>query len=179
MTVSKCEKGQSTIEFLVTFPFIILFIIFFLKLSLNFTKGYLVHYATFMAGRSFLVLDYHTSNDDTAKTRARDVFESILLSKVNASQFDANRLQFNYFSDVDGSNNTHPLFKGAFFNYKETFSILRFFGGKQVMDLKSEALLGRESTRIGCLKRICEAIKTLGGGCDRNSSLVTLSDNGC
>ncbi len=177
----KCEKGQSTVEFLVTFPFVFLFIVFFFKLALNFTKGYLAHYATFTAGRSFLVFDYHEPDDSKARSSAREVFDSILLSNINASQFNVRGLKFNYFSDVTDGNNTNPLFKGAYFDYKETFSLSRLLGGKNPMNLRSEALLGREPTRIGCLRRICKAMEQLAGvsSCKKDNGLVTLSDNGC
>ena len=173
------NKGQSTIEFLVVFPFIFLFIFFFLKVALNFTQGQLAHYATFMAGRNFLVFDDHTINDNTAMDSAQNVFRSILLEKINPSKFNANKLQFNSYADLTTSSGIHPLFKGVYFEYEETFSISQLLGGLDPMPLRSEALLGREPTRIGCLKRICKAMEQLNGTCDKDSGLVTLSDNGC
>ena len=177
------RRGQSTIEFLVTFPLIFAFVIYFFKSSLNFTRGYLAHYATFMASRTFLVYDNHRGDDTIAMIQAREAFKSTHIGHIG-NQFtpDPNKLQFNSYPDVGsgGTGNIDPLFKGAYFDYMETFSYSDLFGGTDPLHLRSESFLGREPTRLGCLERICEAMKVLTGQGDcTNNYPITLSDNGC
>ena len=168
------REGQSTIEFLVTFPMVILFLFFFMKLSFNFTMGYLAHYATFMSSRTFLVYDDDSTFDTNAENAARGVFKSILLDRVS-KKFSGNPT-FNSIPDVSGAGNASPVFKGAVFEYQETFSISNLLGGTDKISLVSESFLGREPTRVGCLQRICRSLEQLTGNC---VDLVTLSDNGC
>ena len=168
------REGQSTIEFLVTFPMVILFLFFFLKLSFNFTMGYLAHYATFMSSRTFLVFDDDSKFDTNAENAARGAFRSVLLDRVS-NKFRGNPT-FNSVPDISGVGNASPVFKGAVFSYRETFSISNLLGGTDKVDLVSESFLGREPTRIGCLQRICQSLGELVGNC---TDLVTLSDNGC
>jgi hypothetical protein len=54
---AKNNKGQSTIEFILTFTAAVGFIFLFLKMALNYTNGYMVHHATFMASRAYMVGD--------------------------------------------------------------------------------------------------------------------------
>ena len=55
--MKKNNKGQSTIEFILTFTAAVGFIFLFLKMALNYTNGFMVHHATYMASRSYLVSD--------------------------------------------------------------------------------------------------------------------------
>ena len=180
---SENVSGQSTIEFLATFTFSFLFLFFFLKVALNYSKGYVAHYATFMASRAFLVYDNHSTAEAAATTASKNVFKSFWLDKVSPDQFgtsnvDSN-LKFNTFSDM-GSSGALPMFKGAYFDYEEQFSVSNVLGGTDTVTLRSESFLGREPTRIGCLAQICKALETLAdeSACDK-ADIVTLSDNGC
>ncbi len=51
------ESGQSTIEFIFSFGFAFFLIIYTLKVALNYTTGYLVHYSTYMASRAYLTFE--------------------------------------------------------------------------------------------------------------------------
>ena len=94
------QKGQSTAEFILTFGFVVLIVIVFIQMSLNLTKGYLVHYATFMASRSFLVQDNNSATpvntDINARTISRDqVFKRIM------PDFKNNNITYNMSNSVE------------------------------------------------------------------------------
>ena len=76
------ESGQSTIEFLCTFAFVLATIFVFLKIAMNVTNGYLVHYATYMASRAYLVNDNGSNSpsggDGPALSLAKSVFKEIV-----------------------------------------------------------------------------------------------------
>ena len=75
------HEGQSTIEFLLTFIFSIGILILFISLGLNLTRGYIAHYATYMASRTYLTADNtsftDTSSDSYAEQEAENVFNRI------------------------------------------------------------------------------------------------------
>ena len=60
---TKNEKGQSVIEFLMSFTLVVGLLMFFFKMALGYTNGYMVHYATFMASRAYLTNDVSTTTD--------------------------------------------------------------------------------------------------------------------
>ena len=77
---SKKDNGQSSIEFLISFFFVLGFVFVFLKISLNAAEGYLVHYATYMASRSYLVAEQNSVdpiNSSKAFRRAKTAYQSI------------------------------------------------------------------------------------------------------
>ena len=53
----KNNRGQSTAEFILAFAFMSLFVIVFIQMAQNYVKGYVIHYATFMTSRSYMVQD--------------------------------------------------------------------------------------------------------------------------
>ena len=53
----KNQKGQSSVEFAISFIMVIGFVFMYVKVALNFTNGYVVHYANFMASRAFMVYE--------------------------------------------------------------------------------------------------------------------------
>ena len=92
----KCNHGQSTIEFIMTFTVAVGLICFFLKMALNDTDGFMVHHATFMASRAYLVSDEdrQEGNDARAMVKARQVFTKYmpenLVIGVDASMLKEN-----------------------------------------------------------------------------------------
>jgi hypothetical protein len=79
----KNSKGQSTIEFIFSFTAAVGFVFLFLKMALNYTNGYMVHHATFMASRAYLVSDSESAQtpearDQKAFDHARTVFNKHL-----------------------------------------------------------------------------------------------------
>ena len=171
------EAGQSTIEFLLTFVFILGFIFFTLKLSFIYTNGYLVHYATFMASRAYMVVDINSNqpsgSDGRAMERARAVFKRFPLDKFIGG-YDQN-LQVNA-PDDGGRDFDRNLYVGVYTDFSHKLGLSPFVGGQKEIRFRSESFLGREPTRAECVERICEALKLLGGDCEHQS---TVFDNGC
>ena len=171
----KEEKGQSTIEFIMTFTAAVGFIFLFLKMAMNYTDGYMVHHATFLAARSYLVNDDNRRSleegDANALAKAKLVFTKYmpegLVSGVNASQLKEN--------NADPGRTKFHAFVGLWIEYSQKFS-LGFVGSKESINMLSEAFLGREPTRSESRMQTCEAIRSLGlSRCDVH---VTLEDNG-
>jgi hypothetical protein len=169
----KKSEGQSTIEFLTTLIFVIGIIFFYVKMSLSMTSGFLVHYATFISSRAYLVKDTNSNepngSDGAAKALAQQVFNDFNLENIIpnfAPTFSV--------SDPEGNNN--KVFNGVFVEYDAPFSISNLFGGKESARYVSESFLGREPTRAECLQQVCKAIDDLGASCTLHT---TVFDNGC
>lgn len=169
------DKGQSTIEFIMTFTAAVGFIFLFLKMSMNFTDGYMVHHATYMAARAYLVDDQDRDaveeGDQRAFEKARDVFTRYLPADF-VSGVSSGALQENNPNPV---NTKYQAFVGLWIEFTQKFT-LGFIGGTESMTMRSEAFLGREPSRAEAKKQSCNAIKDLGlSRCDVH---VTLDDNG-
>lgn len=170
----KNNKGQSTIEFIVTFTAAVGFIFLFLKMALNYTNGYMVHHATFMASRAYLV------NDAEVADAARD---GVAFKFANEVVF-AKYLPTGLVKEVDADATLQPnhpapdrltVFTGVWIKFEQIFS-LGFVGGKDPVEFRSESFLGREPTRTESYTQTCAAIMTVtGASCDK---LATLDDNG-
>ncbi len=169
------NSGQSTIEFLMTFTAAVGFIFVFLKMALNYTDGYMVHHATFLAARSYLVADADRDDidegDRLAKTTAERVFTSYLpdglIKGVTGGDLKEN--------SPNPTTTKFRAFVGLYIEYAQRFSI-GFVGGKSNVNFRSEAFLGREPSRSESKQQVCAAIKSLGlSRCDVH---VTLEDNG-
>ena len=177
MIKRKRNSGQSTIEFLLIFVFILAFIFSSLKLSFVYTNGYLVHYATFMASRAYMVVDTNSNtsegSDSSAQRRAQEVFSRFPLGKL-IKGYDQ-RLQFNE-PDENGQRFDRNLYVGVYTDFVQRFGLSPFAGGQQEINFRSESFLGREPTRAECVERICQAIRLLGGNCQNHT---TVFDNGC
>lgn len=173
----KSNQGQSTIEFVITFTAAVGFIFLFLKMALNYTNGYMVHHATFMASRAYLVSDaemYQSpgAGDASAFKTAESVFKKNLPEEL--------------IQGFDGKLEAHhpdpgmlSVFTGVWIKFSQPFS-LGFIGGKEPVIFQSESFLGREPTRAESYFQICEAIKAVSkdaslSSCDIH---VTLDDNG-
>ena len=167
-------KGQSTIEFIIVSFFGIGFILLFIQLSFNLTGGYLVHYATYMASRTYLV--YDTANKDvttdytTAYREAVRVFDSYNVGFFGMNDTSAS-LQIN-------SENVDYFFIGAYYKYEQPLSIFDYLGGGIKSELYSESFLGKEPTRVECWYRIRKAMDGLGIE-GKLATYTTIFDNGC
>lgn len=170
----KNNKGQSTLEFIMTFSAAIGFILLFLKMAMNYTEGYMVHHAVFMASRSYLVADSEAGGQSP---ESRDKVAFDLAKKV----FDKN-LPTGLIPGFDGvlkENNAtvikFPAFVGVFVEFTEMFSI-GLIGGRDRIKLRSESFLGREPSRVESRFQTCQAIKyVVGNSCNVHA---TLDDNG-
>jgi hypothetical protein len=171
----KNEKGQSTIEFIMSFTAAVGFIFLFLKMALNYTNGYMVHHATFMASRAYLVIDPESEQtvegrDKIAAEEAIVVFNKNLPEKL-ISNFDGKLTDIG----TSPSSAQFAAFIGVWVEFTQKFS-LSFVGGKDPIKFRSESFLGREPTRVESLGQICLAIKSVtGSSCEYQA---TLEDNG-
>lgn len=167
------DRGQSTMEFLLAFTFVFALIFLIFQVGVNFTNGYLVHYATFVASRTYLVIDNNSntisSGDEDAKGRAISVFNQFPVDKFVPGF--RSELKINHPMMIPNN-----LFVGAWVEYPEKFGISDLIGGIKDVSLRSESFLGREPSRVTCLTRICEAMKEIGGTCGDHT---TFFDDGC
>ncbi|PIP92964.1 MAG: hypothetical protein COW00_06610 [Bdellovibrio sp. CG12_big_fil_rev_8_21_14_0_65_39_13] len=175
LNFSESENGQSTIEFLISFVFVLGFLFLFLRLSIVYTNGYLMHYATFSASRAYMVADNGDKNaegsDGLAFTKAKAVFDKI----VNTTQIFGQTIQLKE-NSMD-SENMNSLLVGVFADLNEYFMVPGVTNSRKDLNLKSESFLGREPTRGECIQSVCEVIKGITSvSC---SAMVTLDDNGC
>jgi len=170
----KNSKGQSTIEFLLTFTVAVGFIFLFLKLAMNYTNGFMVHHANYMAARAYLVSDAErqsdVDNDQVAEASAIKVFKSYLpealVPDINNGSTKA----------IHPSSGTLPIFTGIVTEFTANFSI-GFIGGKEPIHMVSEAFLGREPTRTESNFQTCAAVMD-SFGLSSCSIHTTLDDNG-
>jgi hypothetical protein len=176
MSMAKCNnhKGQSTIEFLMTFTAAVGFIFLFLKMAMNYTDGFMVHHATYMASRAYLVNDDNRDlieEDDAAALKQAKLVFTHNLPEGLVPGVTASMLQENNPGQVKFS-----AFVGLYIRYQEKFSI-GFVGGKTPLNLVSESFLGREPTRREARNQVCMAMK-LSLGLSKCAVHVTLEDNG-
>jgi len=176
----KREKGQSTIEFLISFVFAVSFILMVFNVSINYATGYIVHYATFMASRTYLTQDSHLfpDNRNIARNNAEETFEKYNLSVfgVPNSSFKINE------ASADGVTSGQYLMIGGLTQYQKNVDIIGRVVGNTKIDLISESFLGREPTRATCAQRVCFAVTNGEDVCRPGASRnldVTLFDNGC
>lgn len=170
------KKGQSTIEFLTSFAFVISILFLYVKMALNITNGYLLHYATFVASRSYLVNDNLSddpaSTDTAAQSKAREVFSFYEKSFTDVKAGPT--VQFNN----PGMSDILSPFIGVWAEIKQVFSYSKMVGGGKLMNYRSESFLGREPVFSECLKQVCKAMEKAKAGTDC-SVASTLVDNGC
>lgn len=165
----KNQKGQSVIEFLLTFTIVMGMLFFYFKMSLGFTNGYMIHYATYMASRSFLTSDsWDTNPDGKAFQKAQSVFKRLLPEGL-INGFNG-ELKVN-----DPESVIFKVFTGVYADFNATYSV-GIVGGKTPIFHRSESFLGREPTRLESTEQTCFAIaRATKNGCNL---LVTLDDNG-
>ena len=173
-TQSRKESGQSTIEFVMTFAFVIMFLGVFVRFAINVTNGYIVHYVTFKASRAMLVHDNNSNTESTvdqaAKAVGKEVFEEFL------PNFDLNKVELRTPTDIGNSETSKNVFSGVVATFEQPFA-LGAMGGDTPLSMVSESFLGRIPPIIYCRNQTCEAVKLIGGPeCSGNTTLV---DNGC
>lgn len=173
----KKEKGQSTVEFLLSFTLVLGFVFSFLSLALTFTNGYLLHYGTFMASRAYMVFDDDSDDPSLVDSRARQwasqAFDQYNLDLLIES---FSELNFNAPSDPSFQTSSTNLYTGV---WTEVIQAFVFPGVAESLgiNLRSESFLGREPTRSECFRQVCESMDELGvDGCINH---VTVADNGC
>ena len=171
--VKKGQSGQASVEFLLTFVFGIGLTLLFVSLAMNMTRGYLVHYANFMASRAFLAHDSARSNDirsslNSAQEKAREVFESYPLAAFGLSpEFSVNKPTINVPSS---------LMAGTTATFQAKMTPFSLVGGSNEAFLRSESFLMKEPVRLQCLQSVCKA---MGINNCRDLMDITVFDNGC
>ncbi len=174
-SLKKKEDGQSTTEFLSSFIFAIVIVMVFLKISFVIADGFLVHYATYMASRTYMVVDVNANSpngsDGAAFQRSAETFLTFLVPKL-VPNWQAN-LQVNGPRTVD-----NKVFVGNWIEMRNQFGVSDLVGGRKPVYLRSESFLGREPTVGECIDRVCTAMEIVSGGGDCNK-FITLFDNGC
>lgn len=179
------EKGQSAIEFIIAFAFILAISFLFVRLAFNFTTGYLAHYATFMASRVFLTQDSSagpaavasvvgSASGGGATTASGLAKNEFLKYRLDVVGVDQSKLRFN----IPGSGVLND-FVGAYFEFELPMSILGFVGGNKKAKLVSESFLGKEPPRGTCFQRTCWAMNHSDQACENPAFFLTLFDNGC
>ena len=156
-----------------TFTFSFGFILLFYKIAIDATSGFYIHYANYMASRSYLTYEDNSNSpgtsDNGARTLALQVFDSykpqVMIKNFNGS------LTVN-----DPQSVGNKLYVGTIVQYSTPFSFTELIGGKEPVNYYSESFLGREPTRAECVDRVCKSIEDLGGQCKTH---VTFYDNGC
>lgn len=172
------EKGQSTIEFIFAFIFGVSLILMIFNSAMNYTTGYLVHYATFMASRVYLPADNHTGSIGNVEPslsgtvdRARTTFTNYSLGVFNVSD---SGFVINQAGNIPPDE--YPTV-GASTRFEVTIDALGKIAGQSKLELTSESFLGKEPTRAECASRVCYSLK--GSTSCTKSDDVTLYDNGC
>lgn len=170
-TLKNNEQGQAAIEFLLTFAFGVGLVFLFVSLAFNMTRGYMVHYANFMASRTFMAYDAADINNietsfEAAAGRAKTVFNSYPLGRLGIEpEFKVNK---------PGA--ISSLMSGTIATIQERMTPFSLVGGDKEATLYTESFLTKEPVRLQCLTSICEAMGI--GNCIELMD-ITVFDNGC
>lgn len=168
------EKGQSTIEFIFTFIFGVSLILMIFNSAMNYSTGYLVQYATFMASRVYLTADSSLNSTQASLNgsvdKARSTFNNYSLGifKIPNEAFQINpagNVQANEYLTVGGRT-----------SFDIAIDPIGKIAGQTKLELSSESFLGKEPVRAECAARTCYGI-TGRTNCDYLD--VTLFDDGC
>jgi len=169
------NKGQSAIEFILTFAFAIGVTFLFLNQAMNATEGYLVHYVNFMASRTYLVQETGVNAEDINFSEAANQ-ATRTLNSYPLKSFGINAT-FKIHSPVD----VDSLFAGTTLEFDKKLSSTPFLGGGDSAHLYSESFLGKEPLRYSCYQSICNALIGSMSNCEnqRDSLDIVMYDNGC
>lgn len=175
--MKKNQQGQSTIEFIFSFIFAVSLVLLVFNTSLNYTSGYVAHYATYMASRVFMTQDSNGANDwgpgnrGMATTMAKETFRDFRLGVFGINE----EAQVNDEVNVDAAG---YLMIGVYLPFRRKMDIVGRVTGQAELELISESFLGREPTRSVCASRVCKAI-TGQDECSGGRLDITLFDDGC
>lgn len=174
------RAGQSTIEFLMTIVFTLSILFMFVFLGINVTSGYLVHYSTFMASRTYLVAEANSNqaerSDALAEREAKKVFDSYQIGRLGVRNPNQFPLSFN------SPGRAKYVYVGVRYQFEQLLNTLKVFGPSIKGTMISESYLGKEPSRITCFERICRAMEEANGStvsCGQSLGQYTLFDNGC
>ncbi|HLW55881.1 MAG TPA: hypothetical protein VKY27_00765 [Bacteriovoracaceae bacterium] len=174
----KKESGQSTIEFIFAFAFGVSIVFMVFNSALNYATGYLVHYATFMASRTYLVSDNYqgfvAAPTIPPVNDAIEVYERYRLDifDIPSSGFSINRQE-------NSPSSAEYLTVGARTLFEKPIDALGRVVGGGNLEFVSESFLGKEPTRSQCASRVCFAVTGAVCGGNTGDYDVTFFDNGC
>jgi hypothetical protein len=172
------ERGQSTVEFIITFAFGVSIIFVIFTSAINYATGYLVHYATFMASRVYLTQDTHTGNvasvEGSFANATQSATETFLKYKLSYLGVPDANFRIN---EIASDNAAKYITVGATTYFEQKIDFMGQFAGNQKLELVSESFLGKEPTRAVCANRVCRAIT----GSENCVTIfdITLYDDGC
>lgn len=172
------EDGQSTIEFIFTFSFAVTLIFLIFNSAMNYTSGYIVHYANFMASRTYLTYEKYTGNYGQSDLVISDGVQAAteVFNKYNLQVFNLKNLEFKV-NTPDGDN-SHYLTVGTYVLFEQKIDPMARITGQKILEKVSESFLGKEPSRVECATRTCKSM-TGKETCDEGSYDITLFDNGC
>lgn len=176
--ILKNQEGQSTVEFIMAFAFGVSFILAIFTTSLNYAKGYLVQYATFMASRAYLTSDNFMGefgNNGAALSYAEEQAHKVF-NQYELHRFDVPNSSFKI-NPAGATTSSSYLTVGGQTQFTMKMDPLGNVLGQNKLEIVSESFLGKEPTRSECSARVCYAI-TGQTFCDRNMD-ITLFDDGC
>lgn len=164
--------GQATLEFILSFSTLLMFIFFIVYLVFHLSAGYLVHYAVYKSSRAYVTRDIGGDIQSTlqeAQSFATSQFEQFKIEK----RFNiTGKLEFN--SPL--STNIYE-YVGAYYQFSLKPFSLGPFGFDQELKLLSESFLGKEPVASDCH---CQVLASMGQSCETPEGLeITLYDNGC
>ena len=187
------QLGQSTIEFILTFMFGLGIVFLFVNVSVNYSIGYLVHYATFMASRTYLTVeaDGNTpqASEQIASEAALATFKRFKIESIGVEASGVlpggssqNGFHINSFSTA--SSPADALYVGAYTVFERPLSFFQSIAGNTKLKLVSESYLGKEPVRADCWQRTCQSILLSVTGSNSecnpgNTYDFTVFDNGC
>lgn len=176
LKIKNNQRGQSSIEFIMTFAFAIGISFLFIGHATNMTTGFLTHYATFMSGRAFMVHDATSdtigSNMQSASRIAKKVFKVYRLDRFGVKNSDM-KVELPL---PTGRNSV--LFSGVTAKFEKRLTPYKLVGGSQKAKLVSEGFLGKEPLKIQCWEMTCKAMGI--AKCAQQGEMdITVYDNGC
>lgn len=174
------QEGQVLIEFILVLVFALGITFIFVHMSLNYTIGYLNHYATFMSSRTFLTVDSASNTAAgswaSARTEAIKTFNKYNLSRFGIKAISQNDVKMHVGA---GGQQSSMLFVGVTSMFERKLSSFDAVGGTEKAKFLSESFLGKEPVRMTCLEQVCSAIGQQDCPSKAQSLDVVLYDNGC
>ncbi len=163
------QKGQSTIEFLLTIVLLLAFTLFFFQVSMIFAFGNFVHYATFMSARSYLAAGNSTQDqfDRAKKVMGRTVKRSENMTGIDRfpsiargdGDGDPRGVEIGPGSNYIDGNRDLSWMQGVRYTFRSRLYLLPLAGRfdrslQNFVKLTSESWLGKEPSAEECRRAI-------------------------
>jgi hypothetical protein len=167
------QKGQATIEFILSMILVLAFLFLFITLGINHTLGYVVQYVTYMSGRTYLSYDNGSNEIESAIQSAESESKKTFARfKLDAIGLSPSQLQINSPLEIE-----KKVYVGVYYFFQKPFNLYSIGNNEDNQtNFLSEAFLGKEPTNIDCYNQVCSAMGIT--NCSKASD-VTLFDNGC